>query len=100
MTQPAAAPATEAPRRGRPRPVLTIERDKAVASAMSADPAKEWTIAEMAAKLGWENKIVYACLNRLIWGGVAEKTGRTTYKATGGAYTSVYDPSKRGKRGT
>lgn len=87
-------------RQGRPRPQLTIERDKLVAEKMSQYALdQEWTRAEVAEATGLEAGVVYHCLNRLTWSGCVTKVGRGTFKRTEKAYSSEYTerPAKQPK---
>lgn len=67
------------PRRGRPRPLVTLERDEKVFEVLSvADAAM--TRKEVAEKLGWEGNVVYACLNRLRRTDRVKKVNGNTYQ--------------------
>ena len=59
-TEEAAAPTSNG-HRGRPRPQATIQRDDAVKAALAEGPLTRKQLAE---KLGWESKDVYASLWR------------------------------------
>lgn len=71
--------AAERPRRGRPRPLVTLERDDRVAAALAE--RESWSRRELAEHLSWEGKVVYACLNRLRRTGRAEKVAGSRYRA-------------------
>jgi len=71
--------------RGRPRPLYTIQRDQRVAEAMASQPGRAWTIKELIDEQlsgPWPYSVVYFCVLRLRWGGMAEKIGRDTYRRT------------------
>lgn len=53
-----------APRRGRPRPLVTLERDERVADAL-AQVAESQTRRDLTERTGLPGNQVYACLNRL-----------------------------------
>lgn len=72
-------------RQGRPRPQLTLERDKAVADKLAEYALdQEWTKNEVAEAVGLDVSIVYHCLNRLSWAGVVTKVGRGKFIRTAG----------------
>lgn len=88
--------ATDA-RRGRPRPQLTLERDKLVAEKMGEYALdQEWTKNEVAEATGLDVSTVYHCLNRLTWSRNVEKVGRGKFRRTATAdgqptpYSSEY----------
>jgi hypothetical protein len=84
---------TAAPtRRGRPRPQVTIERDKHVADLLAkGEPGKTWTKHEVATATGFALQVADHCLGRLSWSGVVEKVGRGAYRRTDRPYTPEYD---------
>jgi hypothetical protein len=78
-------------RRGRPRPQITVERDKLVAAKMAEyDLTQEWNKAEVAEVTGLDVNVVYHCLNRLTWSGVVEPAGRGKFRRTEKEYTQEY----------
>lgn len=85
-------PTTVAPsRRGRPRPLLTLERDKAVAAKMAETSLEQdWTEDEVAAATGLDKNVVHHCLNRLTWSGNVVKVGRGKFRRTDTEYSSEY----------
>lgn len=107
MSEATAQVAEEAPatRRGRPRPTHTIERDRRLAERMASlqgdnGQPKVWTVKELAESVGWEQKHVYASLNRLQWGNMVEKEGRSGYRRTGVEFHSdIQAPPRPQKSG-
>lgn len=78
----APAPATEAPRRGRPRPDSTIQRDEQVLAAVGADGK---TREDLATGTGLTKSEVYLSLHRLRKQGLIERTrdgGKHVWKQT------------------
>jgi hypothetical protein len=79
------APAPSAGRQGRPRPQVTLERDRLVADKLGEYALdQEWTKDEVAQVVGLDANIVMHCLNRLTWSGNVEKIGRGKFKRTAG----------------
>lgn len=86
MTEPTpaveAAQTPEAPRRGRPRPDSTIQRDEQVLTAVGADGK---TREDLAAGTGLTKSEVYLSLHRLRKQGLVERTrdgGKHVWKQT------------------
>jgi biotin operon repressor len=80
MSEPTPDPGSNG-RRGKPRPLATIQRDEQVKAALAAGPLSRQGLAE---KLGWESKDVYASLWRLRhYGNEVEKTsGKNEWQLT------------------
>lgn len=74
-------------RRGRPRALHTIERDRRLIKVMNV-PDSSWTIVELAEKMRprWEPRVVYGCMRRLMRMKIVEKAARTRYRLTGVSY--------------
>jgi DNA-binding IclR family transcriptional regulator len=71
----------EAPRRGRPRPLVTLERDEKVAEALQAAGAAQ-TRRELTERVGLPGNQVYACLHRLRRTDRVRKVNGNTYQLT------------------